>query len=154
MPNRLSNTYTVSVLDPIADAFAGTVATDVVEVAGHGIKFIIGKGVGATGTSTVTLLACDDFVPTNTTAVIFWYRAMTVMGTWGAWTAATVAGFVTTLGSSQLYEVFTGADVIGVTGYPNAQLNLVEVTDSPVLGYVLAEVEPTRYSTQTVSLLA
>jgi len=142
------------VLDPIADAFNGTVNSDVDEVLGHGVLFTIGKGVGATGTSTVTVDACDDFTPSNTTAVIFWYRAMTTMGTWGDWTAATVAGFTTTAGSSQLYEVFAPADVIGATGYPNARLHLVEVVSSAVLGYVLAEVAPTRYATQTVSLLA
>jgi len=151
-PNRISNSYTVSVLDAIADAFAGTANTLVVQ-AQLGVKFLIHKGVGATGTSTITISACDDVTPSNTTDVIFWYRAMTTMGVWGDWTAATVAGFATTAGSSQLYECYVPSDVMGASTYKYARLNAVEVVDSPVLGGVLAEVF-TRYSTQTATLLA
>jgi hypothetical protein len=153
MTVKISNFYKVSLLDPIADAFAGTLNTDIVNCQGHGVVFTIGKGVGATGTSTITISACDDVTPSNTTDVIFWYRAMTTMGTWGDWTAATATGFTTTAGSSQLYECYVPADVLGASTYGYARLNAVEVVDNPVLGYVLAEVVNTRYSTQTATLL-
>ena len=153
MPNRLSNEYYVSVLDPVADFSDTAVSTDIVAVYGGGVNFIIGKGVGATGTSTITVDACDDTTPSNTTAVIFWYRAMTTMGVWGDWPAATAAGFTTTAGSSQLYEVHVPVDVVAALGYGYARITMTEVVDDPVLGYVLAVVEPTRYSTQTATLL-
>ena len=58
--------------DPVADAFAATVYSDIIEVAGQGIGFVIYKGVGTTGTSTITVEACDDISASNSTAVVFW----------------------------------------------------------------------------------
>lgn len=153
MIERISNSYQVLVTVPVADAFAGTLNTDIVNVQGHGVKFTIGKGAGATGTSTITVSACDDTTPSNTTDVIFWYRAMTTLGTWGAWTAATATGFTTTAGANQMYEVYAPGDVLGATGYGYARLNAVEVANDPVTGYVVAEVINTRYSTQSSTLL-
>lgn len=63
---------------PVAD-FADTVqSTDVFNASNYKqTNFIIVKGVGATGTSTITVEGCDDVTPTNTTAVPFRYRACT-----------------------------------------------------------------------------
>lgn len=122
-------------IDPIADAFAGTVTSDVVSMKNHKLcEFLIYKGVGATGTSTITVLACDDFTPSNTSAVEFWYQAITSGDTPGAATKATTAGFTTTAGSSQMYRIWVDADQLGASGYPNVQLQAVEVVNSPVLG--------------------
>ena len=89
----LSNNHLVKGLDPVADAFAGTKYTDVVDFKNHNIvEFYIYKGVGTTGTSTVTVEACDDTTPSNTTAVTFRYQAITSGDTHGALTAATTAG--------------------------------------------------------------
>ena len=71
-------------LAPIADAFAGTTNTDVFEVQGEEAVFIIYKGVGATGTDTVTVLACNNTTPSLTSAIPFRYRASTTPDTWGA----------------------------------------------------------------------
>lgn len=124
-------------LDPVADAFSGTVYSDVVDVQGEALWALIYKGVGTTGTSTITVQACDDTTPSNTTAVTFWYRASTSGDTWGAWTAATTSGFTTTAGSSQLYQIWVAADVVAATGYGYARVKAVEVVDSPVLGGIL-----------------
>ncbi len=57
-------------LDPVADAFAATVSSDVVDMSEFSrVLFVVHVGVGATGTSTFTVEACDDIVPTNTTAI-------------------------------------------------------------------------------------
>lgn len=140
-------------IDPVADGFSGTVATDIFEVWGEGAVFIIYKGVGATGTSTITVLACDDTTPTNTTAVPFWYRTCTTGDTWGAWTAATTSGFTTTAGSSQLYEIRAPADVMASTGYGYIKLVATESVDNPVLGGVLCGVYGLRYAVQPESLI-
>lgn len=124
-------------IDPVADAFSGTVASDVIDVQGKALWGLIYKGVGATGTSTITVLACSNTTPSATTAVAFWYRACTTGDTWGAWTAATAAGFTTTAGSSQLYQIYCASDVIAATGYHYAEIQAVEVVDSPVLGGIL-----------------
>lgn len=140
-------------IDPIADAFAGTVNTDVFEAWGEEILFLIYKGVGATGTSTITVQACDDIVPTNTTAVPFRYRVSTTGDTWGAWTAAAAAGFTTTAGSSQVYEIRVDAGDLGGTGYGYIRLNAVEVVNNPVLGGILCGVCGLRYAVQPESLI-
>jgi len=140
-------------IDPIADAFSGTVATDIFEALGHEVVFIIYKGVGTTGTSTITVLACDDIVPTNTTAVPFRYRTCTTGDTWGDWTAATVTGFATTAGSSQLYEIRVDPADLGATGYGYVKLVAVELVASAVLGGVLAGVCGLRYREQPESLI-
>lgn len=140
-------------IDPVADAFSGTVATDIVEALGHEVVFLIYKGVGATGTSTVTVLACDDTTPTNTSAVAFRYRTCTTGDTWGNWTAATTTGFTTTAGSSQLYEIRVDPADLGAVGYGYVKLQAVEVVDSAVLGGILIGVAGLRYREQPESLI-
>lgn len=134
-------------LDPVADAFSGTVTSDVVNLEGAGhITFVLFKGVGATGTSTITVLACDDTSPTNTTAIAFHYRAYTTGDTAGTLTAATTTGFVTTAGSSQLYAIEVDAQALAASGYAYVQLKAVESVDSPVLGGILAITSKLRYA--------
>lgn len=127
-------------LAPAADAFAGTVTSDVVSLKNHHrVRFIIVKGVGATGTSTITVEACDDVVPTTTAAVPFRYRRTVAGAAPGAITAAAAAGFVTTAGSAEMYEVEIDQAALVAAGYSFARLKAVEVVDSPVLGGILIE---------------
>lgn len=134
-------------IDPIADAFAGTVTSDVVNMEGYAYAcFTIYKGVGATGTSTITVLACSDTTPSATSAVPFYYRACTSGDTWGALTAATTAGFTTTAGSSQMYEIWVDAKELAASGYGYVQLSAVEVVDSAVLGGIVIELCNPRYA--------
>jgi hypothetical protein len=133
----LPNLHFIKGLDPVADAFAGTVTSDVVKATAEGVLFLISKGVGATGTSTVTVEACDDTTPTTAAAVAFMYRSCVTADTWSAWARATTSGFVTTAGSSQRYQVYAEASELaseGSSGYAYARLKAVEVVDSPVLG--------------------
>src|SRR5688500_13686940 len=70
-------THVVKGLDPVADAFSGTVYSDVVSMKENNrCVFLVVKGVGTTGTSTITVQACDDFVPTTRTAIPFRYRRL------------------------------------------------------------------------------
>lgn len=140
----LSTFHFVKGLDPVADALAGTVASDVVNLTNHNSAiFLIYKGVGATGTSTITVEACDDVTPSNTTAVPFYYKAITSTDVQGAVTAAAAAGFALTAGSSQMYAVEVNAQELMSAGYKYARLKAVEVVDSPVLaGIVIALTGP------------
>lgn len=140
-------------LDPVADAFTGTVYSDIVECLGAGVLFVIYKGVGATGTSTITVEACDDTTPTNSTAVAFRYRTCTTGDTWGSWTEATTTGFTTTAGSSQLYQIVVPAAELASEGYGYARLAAVEVVDNPVLGGILGMVYDLRVQPQPESLI-
>jgi hypothetical protein len=131
---------TVKGLDPIADAFAATVYTDIVSMRNYkSALFTIYKAVGATGTSTVTVQASDDVSASNVDAVPFHYQAITSGDTPGAVTAATTAGFATTAGSSQLYKIYVDASVLADSGYGFVRLKMVEVVDSPILGGVLID---------------
>lgn len=138
---------------PVADGFSGTALSDVIKVAGDGIEFIVFTGAGATGTSTFTVLACDDVVPTTTAAVTFWYKEITSDPGDTEWTLATVAGFTRAAGSNAMFRIWVPADHVGEKGYSYAQLSAVEVVDSPVLGGVLARVVNTRRQPQTVTVI-
>lgn len=132
---QLTNLHFVKGLDPVADAFAGTVVSDVVDLSNHqSALFIIHKGVGATGTSTITVEACDDIVPTNTTAVPFYSKNITATDVQGVVTPRAATGFVTTAGSSQMYAIQVHAEELANVGYRYVRLKAVEVVDSPVLG--------------------
>lgn len=126
-------------LDPVADAFSGTVYSDVISMRNHQTcEFVIYKGVGATGTSTITVQACDDTTPSTTSAIEFAYQEIASGDTPGSITKATTAGFTTTAGSSGIVRVFVDADQLAASGYGFVRLKAVESVDSPVLGGILA----------------
>jgi len=134
-------------LDPVADAFSGTVSSDVVDMSEFSrILFLIHAGVGATGTSTITVEACDDIVPTTTSAIAFRYRQILSGDTEGAITAAAATGFVVTAGSSKIVAVEIRADALAELGYRYVRLKAVESVDSPVLGGILILGEKKRQS--------
>jgi len=139
--------HPVKGLDPVADAFSGTVYSDCVNMANYAsAEFTIYKGVGALGTSTITIEACDNANGDNPVAVPFYYQAYTgADDVPGAVTAATAAGFTTTAGSSQLYEIQVDSQRLG--GKSWCRLKAVEVVNDPVLGCILIEVEGPRYAT-------
>ena len=132
-------------LDPVADAFTGTVNTDVVDMSEFSrIAFILFNGVGATGRSTVTIEACDDIVPTNTTAVAFYSRDITTGDTEGAVTARASTGYIPAAGSSKVNVFEVREDMLVASGYRYVRATFVESTDSPVLGSVLIVGEKKR----------
>ena len=150
----MENRHFVKGLDPVADAFAGTVSSDVVSMREYGrVLFIVHIGVGATGTSTITVEACDDVTPTNQTAIAFWSREITTGDTEGAITRQAAAGFVTTAGSSKIVLVEVEAKDVGeasvnsIVGNEFVRLTAVESVNSPVLAGIMIEMggEPSRY---------
>lgn len=136
--NFLQYIHPVIGLDAVADAFAGTVYSDIVNMGDYsGCTFIRHEGVGTTGTSTLTVEAVDDVSGTNQTAIPFRYKVMTTNDIEGALTVATAAGFATTAGSSDLYMIEVDSEELGDTGYQYVRLKMVEVANDPVLGGVL-----------------
>lgn len=149
----LERMHWIGGLVPAADAFSGTVYTDVFEVLGEGARFLIFAGTNAGGASVVTAQACDDTTPTTTAAVAFQYRACTTLDTWGDWTQATTTGFTTTTGSNYIYEVFVPAAELASQGYGYVRLALVESVNAAVTACVLAGVLNPRYMPQPESLI-
>lgn len=138
----MENLHFVKGLDPVADAFAGTVYSDVVNMKNYqSVVFAIYTGVGATGTSTITVSACPDVTPSSRTAIPFKYREITSGDTEGTITDATTAGFTVTAGSSKIVLVEVDADDVGAAnsnaGYNYCELKAVESVDSAVLGGVM-----------------
>lgn len=138
--------HPVKGLDPVADAFAGTAVSDVINLENiiEG-AFIVYKGVGTTGTSTITLEACDDVTPTTTSAIAFEYQANTTADAYGAVTAAAATGFTTTAGSSQIYVIYVHAAKLAASGYGYVRLKATEVVDAAVLGGIIFVPLKTRY---------
>lgn len=135
-------------LYPVANAFAGTVYSTVVNMANAAsAEFTIIKGVGATGTATITMEACDDKSGTNPVAIPFYYQPY--VGTDDVPTAvvaATAAGFTTTAGSNQRYEIQVDSQRMGNKGW--LRLKSVEVAASAVLGMIDIELEGLRQATE------
>jgi hypothetical protein len=146
-----SDLHFVKGIDPVADAFDGTKYSSVVEVGGEGIAYLIYKGVGTTGTSTITVEACSNASASAVSAVKFWYKRIGT--TDSGWTAATTTGFATTAGSSDMYLICAPKDVFASTGYRYARMKAVEVVDHPVLAGVAVFVYGLRYGPQPVSLI-
>lgn len=150
-------THFVKGIDPVADFGDTTQYSQSVNCKGYSkCVFVVYKGVGTTGTSTITVLAGDTATVagtspmTNSAAVPFHYKAITSGDTEGAYTAATSSGFTTTAGSSQLYVIEVDCENMGQlnsgAGYPYLQLKMVESVNSPVLGGVLIMLHGARYA--------
>jgi hypothetical protein len=148
----LNNLHFIKGLDPVADAFSGTAVSDVVDLANHqSAIFIVYKGVGTTGTSTITVEACDDVVPTTTVAIPFYSKSITSTDVQGALTARAAAGFATTAGSSQIYVIQVAAEELAAAGYQFVRLKAVEVVDSPVLGGIAIALANPRFGGSTTA---
>ena len=133
-------------LDPVADFDDGTVSSDIVNASmAKAVHFIVHQGVGATGTRTYTVEACDDVSASNVSAVPFWYQQCLATGTSDVMAAApvlkTTTGVLTTAGSGQIHVISVDADVLAHVGYKFVRLKMVEGTNSPVLAGILVLVE-------------
>ena len=143
-------------LDPVADAFAGTVYSDVIDIKNHRqVTFVVYKGVGTTGTSTITVQAVAALSPIVAgTAIAFKYRAITTGDTHGDLTTGATTGFTTTAGSSQLYLIEVDCQKLASLGLRYLWLKAVEVVDSEVTGGILAILSEPRYSTDHDTVIA
>lgn len=139
--------HIVKGLDPVANAFAGTIHSDCVRMQEYAVaRFIVYKAVGATGTSTLTIEACDNANGDNAVAIPFRYQKYIGADDLpGDVLAATTAGFTTTAGSSQMYVL--EADSQSLAGKGWVRLTAVEVAASAVLGGILIELLGARYAT-------
>lgn len=148
MPAKLlQHAHFMKGLDAVADGFSGTATSDIYNMGDyHSMVFIVHKGVGTTGTSTITVEACDDVSASNTTAIPFTSKSITSGDTEGALTARAAAGFTTTAGSSHLYIIEVDSQELGDTGYQYVRLVATESVDDPVLGGILAIGYGNRYA--------
>lgn len=140
------------VLPPANNAFAGTQVSDYVNMKNFqhaGFKLI--KGIGTTGTSTVTVQKASDAAGTGAEAIPFKYRRIAADGTAGSYLDAPAAGFTTTAGSEDTYEIEVSTSLEGLADSANAgnksfvAVKAVEVVASAVAGCIIVELEGARY---------
>lgn len=136
------------VLPPVADAFSGTVVSDYINMKHwQAVRFLVVKGVGTTGTSTITVLRASAANGTGAEAIPFKYRRIAADRTLGALTDATAAGFTTTAGSEDSYEIFVDTALEGMAdsgAKTFVAVSAAEVVDSPVAGTIIAILEGAR----------
>jgi len=135
------------------DIFNGDPATDVINLQNaDGVMFIIAMNNNAgSGAATITVEACDDVTPSNTTAIAFKYQLISAGDTQGAVTAATSSG-VASIGTAQtmlLVEVdaavVAAAAVNSTYGNPYVRLKATESQSDAIDGAILAFLFGLRY---------
>lgn len=138
----------VAGLAPAADRWNTGPSTDIVSLeSASEVTFLVYQSGGTTGCAAVTVDACDDFTPSNTTAIAFRYRKIagsTSSDSAGAVTAATASGFVTTAAEAALYEIHVRASELPA-GKPNVRLTCTESVNDPVNGSVVIILDGLRY---------
>ena len=144
-------------LAAVADAFSGTVYGKAFKMnLFQRARILIHKGVGTTGTSTVTVQACSDGSHTGATPIPFKYSAnldTAASDAMGTLTDATTAGFTTTAGSAQLYSIEVDAKDLPA-GLNYVEVKCVEVVDSPVLGGIVVDVYDPRFMQATLPAIS
>lgn len=143
--------------NPVADFAATSAVSDVVNAKNfHSTTFLVYWGVGTTGTMTITVEACDDVTPSNTTAIPFTYRVITgslnAGDTAGTLTRATTAGYTTTAGSHQCHVICVDNAELGDTGYSYVRVKCTEVVASAILGGILTLQGEPRLDVTTTTL--
>ena len=135
-------------LVPLANAFAGTVYTDVINCENYAsVCFVLQKGVGTTGTSTITAVPVStNGASASGTAVGYDYSEITSTDVNPALTNVANTGFTTTAGSNTLVVVEVDLDKIAASGYQYMRLAFVEVAAAAVLGGVLGIMYNPRYA--------
>jgi hypothetical protein len=136
--------HVVNALAPVD--IAGGATSDVFSMKKHGhLTLIVVLGVTG-GASTITVLACDDFTPSNTEAIPFAYFAETTAAgdTLAAKALATDAGFATSTNDGVVYVIeIDAADL--PDGKPNVQVALSDPTGATFAAVVAILSEP-RYA--------
>ncbi len=141
-------------LVPVADFLvngAGTVTPPINLKKHEFVRFILFWGVGATGTNTLTVEACDDTVPTNKVAIPFWYRrTIGLVGPVGAiaFQPVPATGYLTLAGSNQILDLYTTAEYVSgaaASGYNYVRLKSVPGVASALLGGCLVELITPKY---------
>ena len=146
----VENVVTVNGISPVADIYNGNPASDVVNLKEHGnvVFQLFQKTAGTnTGTATVTVMAASSAASSNAAAVVFKYQKKTTgaSSVYGALTAATTSGFVTTANEDTIYNICVDAADLP-DGKPYVYLKLTETVNDPVTGAVLIHLYNARYS--------
>jgi len=132
-------------LPPVADALAGTVYSDIVRCDGGKVIFILQRGAGASGRSTLTVEACKDVSPTETAAVPFRYKEISGVDVEGELTEAAAAGYQMTAGANRIDIIEVDAARLAAEGFAYCRLKAVDTVSDPMLLGILILVEKSNH---------
>lgn len=156
MQDILSNLHIVAGLYPVADCFAGGVATDVISLANYRrATFIVMTGaIEDTGISNiVTVEACTSAAAANNTAMAFRSRvcaSSSSVDSWGALTARASTGhnFATANAAANvMWMVDVTADEVAaaVSGGQFVRLAIAETANKTITAGVICILSEPRY---------
>lgn len=158
MLDFLFDHHVVQGIVPVADAFAGGVSTDVLNLKNYGgVAFIITTGAieDAGISNLVTVEACDDVTPSNTVAMPFYRRSLqwsTSNDTWATTepTLVTAAGYNFTVNNAvanaiHIAEVTAEMVEQAAAGYEYVRLTIAETANKTITAGVLAILCRPRY---------
>lgn len=134
----------INALDPAADRFATAGNSDVIRADNcEEIVFTVITGASVATTPTITVEACDNVTPSNTTAILFKSVSVTTAGTYGAVTDRTSAGFALTTATASQYHIIMvdPADVAAANSHEGRNYVRCVVTeneDVPQFGNIMA----------------
>ena len=137
--------HIVNIIAPV-DINGGVVNSDVFSMR-DAAKVSIVLTLGVTGAaSTVTVEECDDFVPTNTTAIAFSvYKEETAAGdTLGVKVAVAAAGFATSTNDGIIYVIEIDAAEL-TDGRPNLRIVMSDPS-AATLASAVAILSGSRYA--------
>ena len=142
------NHHIVNGLSPVADAFATSGESDIVNLAKYGaVTFIISTGVSTTANGTVEVLAGTS-VSSATNAVPFKYRTVLAPATTNvpsALTQATTSGFsMTASKANSFYVIEVRAEDLAPT-YTTCKVKVTEVTNDPQIASIIAICHDPRF---------
>jgi hypothetical protein len=149
-------------LAPKADAFATTGVSDVINATdAEEVIFRLLLGAAADNVNTITVEACDNVTPSNTTAIPFTYVLTSTEGSPGALTVATASGVATDgdLASGQHYTIMVDpADIEAASSHAGRKYVRLLVTEGGTataqLGAIDCFVRTKRKQDQIASVIA
>jgi hypothetical protein len=145
--NMLESLRFTQGLPPVADYDAAGVSSDVINMENYNkVLFVIHKGVGTTGTGVLTIEACDNVTPDNTTAIPYRYREVSAADVNGTLTEAAAAGFTLTVGSNIIVLAEVDSVEVQKAGFSFVRATLTESADDPVLAGILVILAEPRYN--------
>jgi hypothetical protein len=140
------------------DIFDGSPATDVINLKNaQGCMFIVAMNNNAgSGAATITIEACNNVTPSNTTAIVFRYQLISTTDLPGTLTTAATTGVsVGTANTMLLIEVdaatVAGAAVNSTYGNKYVRLKATETQSDAVDGAILSFLFGLRYAPLTAT---
>ena len=140
--------HIVNALTPVANAFAGTVSTVVINMKNwNHVSFLVQGGAGAVGTARMTVEACDNIVPSNPIAIPFYYQECIGTDAFGPIIkTADATGFSTAAANNKVYKVEVDGPMLASLGYGYVRLKSTEVIVGAISGGVVAVLTEGRFA--------